>query len=186
MKKKNYVIYIFLVAILVVILVVFFIVIKSFYSKKNDIFIKYDSNSNIILSNLLPMTDIVGKEIKSDSHKNGVTGYIEFEVKSSVDKRVKFDIYLIKNNLKNEIPTKFIKLYLTDEFDNVIKLNDSFEILTYYDLKDYDNSENKLLYSGTIEDKKCKKFRLRMWVADTYELTLDERNFSAKLNVVQK
>ena len=188
MKKflKDYELYVIPIVVVMVILFGIFVVIGNFYSSGEVVSIKYSGNQIISISNSLPMTDVVGKGINFENHKAGITGYLEFEVKSNVSRKVKYDIYLTKDDLENEVPIKFVKLYLTDENDKVIEELEFASVLTYYDLDDLSDSNDKLLYSGTLKDKESKKFKLRMWVADTYELTTDEKKFSVKLDIKKK
>ena len=114
-------------------------------------------------------------------------GYLEFEVSSSIDRKVEYEKYLTKNDFELEVPPKFVKVYLTDENDVLIESVKSSKIPTYFDLKVSDiNPSGRVLYSGNLKNKGSKKFKLRMWVADTYELTVDARNFSVNLNVKEK
>ena len=39
------------------------------------------------------------------------------------------------------------------------------------------------LFSGYLKDKGSKKFKLRMWTADTYELSATTSIFSVKIDV---
>ena len=57
-------------------------------------------------------------------------------------------------------------------------------MLTYSDLDNFnDDQDSKILYTGLLTGKKSQKFRLRMWVADTYGLIADTRMFSTKISV---
>ena len=137
----------------------------------------------IVISNKLLMSDFAGKKLNFDNKKSGTNDYIEFEIKSKAKGKLKYEIYLTKENADAEIPQKFVKVYLTDEND--FSLMDTNELIpTYYDLKVADsNLSGKLLYSGVFKDNESKKFRLRMWVADTYEIKKDLDIFSVKLNI---
>lgn len=141
-------------------------------------------DEKIVLNNSLLLTDTMGKNLSMDNMKLGTTGYTEFEVKSKVDEKIKFEIYLLKEDAEPEIPLQYIKVFLTDEDDNVISSFDGASVPTFYDLKVSDvNLNGKLLYSGSFKNKESKKFKLRMWVADTYEITPSENIFSVKLKV---
>lgn len=145
------------------------------------------NDGEVIIGNSLPITDEVGKAISIDNYKAGTMEYVEFEVKSNVDGNVKYEVYLTKGESEIEVPVKFVKVYLTDSNDKVLKYFDESKVPTYYDLKLAETDPSgKLIYSGTIKNKGSQKFKLRMWVADTYELTPEEVNFSAKLNVKVK
>ena len=157
------------------------------YSDSNLLTIRYSSNEKFTISNLLPMTDEVGKTITLESNKEGTTAYLEFEVSSSGNKKTSYEIYLVKDTLDVEVPVKFVKVYLTDDNDVALKNFDVANLPTYYDLRVSDiDPSGKVLYSGTIKNQDTQKFRLRMWVADTYELTTDVKKFSVKVFVKEK
>lgn len=182
-KNKNVILGIFIM-ILVSIVVLFL----SFKQKTYDdsaLTINYLSKDyKLVVSNTLPMTDVIGKEISLKNYKENVTGYVEFEVKSNIDSKVKYEIYLTKENNDLEVPVKFVKVYLTDYDNKPLKYFDGTKVPTYYDLNlASKNPGGKLIYSGSLKGGESKKFKLRMWVADTYELTADEISFSANLMV---
>lgn len=183
---KKYKVFIILMVVFLLVFYLLFITNGGSYDD-NVLDIKYSSKEVLTINNVLPITDAVGKDIDVQNNKEGITQYLEFEVNSVVDGRVKFEIYLTKNNVDSEIPDKFVKLYLTDQNDTPLKNFDNAAIPTYYDLKVSDiEPSGKLIYSGVLKNKESKKFKLRMWVADTYELTTDTKSFSAKLNVKVK
>lgn len=182
-KYKMLVISIFVVLILSGCL---FLILDS-HSDNNLLTVSYSSNEKFTISNLLPMTDKVGKKITLESNKNGTTAYLEFEVSASGNKKTSYEIYLVKDTLEVEVPVKFVKVYLTDDNDVALKNFDVANLPTYYDLRISDiDPSGKLLYSGTIKNQDTQKFRLRMWVADTYELTTDVKKFSVKVFVKEK
>lgn len=176
-----------LVVCVVAIVIIIFLI--SLFSGKeyseDSITLNYLSNSKeLVVSNSLPMTDEVGKNISVSNYSSGITSYVEFEVKSNVDDKIKYEIYLTKEDLELEVPVKFVKVYLTDSDDVALKYFDESQVPTFYDLRLADtNPSGKLLYSGTLKKMESKKFVLRMWVADTYGLTQEKISFSAKLNV---
>lgn len=145
------------------------------------------STEKIVINNDLLLTDAVGKNITAETTKVGTTGYAEFEVKSNVDSKIKYEIYLKKEDASPEIPVDFVKVYLTDENDKPLTELVNGACPTYFDLKVADNDlGGKLLYSGSFNNKESKKFKLRMWVADTYELKAETNIFSVKINVKVK
>ena len=99
-------------------------------------------------------------------------------------RKVKYEVVLSKEDASPEIPLEYVKVYLTDENDNPLLDSSNGKVLSYFDLKVADsNLSGKLLYSGYLKDKGSKKFKLRMWTADTYELTSTTSIFSAKIDV---
>ncbi len=179
--------------ICIYLIIIFVIVLLLLFFGKKD----YDDSAialnhivgeeTIVIGNGLPMTDEMGKKLSISNFKKGTNGYIEFEVKSLVNDRIKYEIYIKKDNHEVEIPLKYVKVYLVDEDNNELEYFDGSRVPTYYDLRLAEkNPSGKLLYSGSLKKNESKKFKLRMWVADTYELTPEEVNFSVKLDVSVK
>lgn len=170
-----------------IVIILMSLIFKEDYGDDSISFNYLSDNEEIVVSNSLPMTDEVGKNISASNYKSGITEYVEFEVKSNVSDKVKYEIYLTKEDLELEVPVKFVKVYLTDSDDVALKYFDESQVPTFYDLRLADtNPSGKLLYSGTLKSNESKKFVLRMWVADTYALTPEKVSFSAKLHVKVK
>ena len=183
--KKYWFIFVLIFIILIVCLI--FLFNKREFSD-NDIKLEYlVGNEEVIVSNSLPMTDMVGKTISVDNYKAGSISYVEFEVSSNVDEKIEYEVFLTKNNVDLEVPVKFVKVYLTDDNNTELKYFDESRVPTYYDLRLADtNASGRLIYSGSLKKKGSQKFVLRMWVADTYELTAEDVTFSANINVKVK
>lgn len=186
MSKKMEIVKHYLVPIFII-LAVFgfctFFLLENIPHSADDLDVNY-SSKKIIINNDLLLTDVVGKNISEDNLKVGTTGYVEFEVSSKLDEKVKYEVVLTKENASPEIPLEYVKVYLTDENDNPLLDSTSGKVLSYFDLKVADSNLNgKLLYSGYLKDKGSKKFKLRMWTADTYELTATTSIFSAKVDI---
>lgn len=183
----KYKLSIVLVFIGIIFIICFSFAINSHSFNDNALSVYYLNEKDITVSSALPITDSVGKKIDLDKSKMGTVGYMEFEVKSKVEEKVKYELFLTKNDNEMEIPIKFVKVYLTDENDVAFYNFDVSRMPTYDDLKDADSdSSGKLLYSGVLKGKENKKFKFRMWVADTYELSKEIRLFSVKMNVKVK
>lgn len=178
----------FIIALTVVVVLIIFIILcikpeKEYDSSVLEVNFLTD-NKELIISNSLPMTDEVGVFIDSSNSIDGTTSYVEFEVKSNIEDKVKYELYLTKDTHELEVPVKFVKVYLTDYNDNKLKYFDGASVPTFYDLRlASTNVGGKLIYSGYLKNKGSQKFKLRMWVADTYELTAEEIKFSTELNV---
>lgn len=176
---KKY--YIFLILVFSVIVIFMFVYNFSNYDE-NAVVLNTEDNK-ITISNRLLMTDVVGKDLTLEKNVDGVTGYIEFDIQSLTDKRVNYEIYLTNDNLKQDIPIKFVKIYLTDDND-IPMIDEGSGVLTFYDMKQSrDNINDRVLYSGSLKNGESKKFKLRMWVADTYALTVNSKEFSVNLKV---
>ena len=114
---KNYVIPI------IIILTVFgcctFYLLDNIPHSDSDLSTEF-SSKKIVINNDLLLTDVVGKNISKDNLKVGTTGYVEFEISSNVDEKVKFEVVLKKEDASPEIPLEYVKVYLTDENDNPV------------------------------------------------------------------
>lgn len=175
-----------ILGLLIVVLVLICVFRAGQIDKEDALDVRFSHDPVVKISNQISLTDAVGKNISIQSYKDGVVGYVDFEVNSKVSKTVSYEVYLTKENLSLEVPAKFVKVYLTNQNDELLS-NDDSKILTYYDLRlSSVDAGGKLLYSGKLAGEKQQKFRLRMWVADTYELTNESRKFISKINVKVK
>ena len=98
---------------------------------------------------------------------------------------IEYEIYLVKNKVKEkEISEKFIKMYLTDHNNipldgfekNLIPVFSNLVILN-------DKANGKLLYRGKINANSKLKFKLRIWVSDSYAISKENEQFSFSINV---
>lgn len=181
---KKYGFYIGVGLLCLIVIIIFSLVLNNTRYDDSAISVEYDDDNVISVVNVLPMTDRIGKLIGTEANDAGITGYVEFEVKSLVDGKVDYEVYLVKNDVENEVPVKFIKVYLTDENETELINFEKTNLPTYYELKVSDIApDGKIIYEGSLKNKKSMKFKLRMWVADTYEITAEEKSFSAEVYV---
>lgn len=182
-KKWLYVLF----STLVIIVVITLFVLNRESHSKNSLLFESSENGLIFINNSLPMTDEVGKKIDALSHDMEAVSYLEFEVNSLVNNKLKYEIILEVDDENSTIPIEYVKLYLTDENDKPIDAYDCVGLPTIRNLeKNVYESDNFVLYRGTLKDKTSHKFRLRVWVADTYELSADEKEFRGKLSLNTK
>lgn len=150
----------------------------------NDISLKNKELNKIGIKNRLSLSDKNGMKIDSEEDMDGVQDIFDFDVASNYDEDVYFEIYL-SEYLFNNLDSKYIKIYLenreTGEAINLVK----GLVPTYYDLLvSSSNSNAKRLYYGLIKGKEIKKYRLRVWLSDSYPLNADETEyFNMKLHV---
>lgn len=151
----------------------------------HDISLKFVEENAITIANMLPISDAVGKRIQSKGDKEGVQGYFDFIVQSQVSEKINYEIYLTRKSFDKEIEPNYVKLYLTDAVDDKpVAGYDKNRVPTYSDLRVSTNNLNgRRLYFGSLSNKESKKFRLRMWLSDTYVLTAEEKKFAVKINV---
>ena len=119
-------------------------------------------SSDKTLTNVIPLSDIDGKTISD---------YFDFTVNSTVDtEKIYYEVYLLPKS-GNTLDTSYLKVYLTDQSDNLIKG------VTYYSsLQESEKDEDgKVIYKGLIElnnnhttKTETKDFRLRLWLDENY------------------
>ena len=150
----------------------------------NDISLKNKELNKIGIKNRLSLSDKNGMKIDSEEDMDGVQDIFDFDVASNYDEDVYFEIYL-SEYLFNNLDSKYIKIYLenreTGEAINLVK----GLVPTYYDLLvSSSNSNAKRLYYGLIKGKEIKKYRLRVWLSDSYPLNANETEYcNMKLHV---
>lgn len=150
----------------------------------NDISLKNKELNKIGIKNRLSLSDKNGMKIDSEEDMDGVQDIFDFDVASNYDEDVYFEIYL-SEYLFNNLDSKYIKIYLENrETGEAINLVKGF-VPTYYDLLvSSSNSNAKRLYYGLIKGKEIKKYRLKVWLSDSYPLNADETEyFNMKLHV---
>lgn len=138
----------------------------------------------IVISNNYLMSDELGKQITMDNQIGGTTGYVDFNVQSKVDGKVKYEVVLVREQSDPEIDTKFVKVYLTDSNDKAYEKFNLTNLPSYYDLRVSETDPSgRVLYSGYLTKKGSQSFRLRLWTADTHEIVTENKIFAVKLKV---
>ena len=132
-------------------------------------------------------------DIMSNDKGKAKTSYFDFNIKLKADanKTVKYNIYLTKSTTSTLDNSK-LKIYLTDQSNNVIKDVTSVQSLEKF--SKYDNSY--LLYqkeiTSTNNTEATDYYRLRVWIDDSLGTsitendgvhTIEEPNFSYKFTV---
>ena len=184
---------IFIFVIIVLVLLVGICSYYVFFRNKSDssiIFIHSDNNDIISIENSLPIEDSVGKLLSSDETNNKLKGYFEFVLSPKIPKNslIHYEIVAEKVPANNEISDKYVKVYLSDgEYDLPVKGYNLSDIPTYAELNNSNiDSRYKVLYSGTFNNNKEKKFILRMWLADNYIVNDIDKKFSIRISVKVK
>lgn len=136
-----------------------------------------ESDTNIIkIDNALPIADEVGKKQNE---------YFDFTLKATIagTTTINYDLYAEEIPVQNGLDYKDVKLYLEELNGNEYK--------SVLEPKIYSMNDEKgmLLYSSSFvngDNKKniiSKKYRFRMWLADSYEYDDVPRSFKVKVNV---
>ncbi len=186
-NKKQ--LYLAIIIIIILFSCSFFFLLGSFKKEEshneNELKIEFLDNENINLNNTLPVSDKIGKSYDGYGVADGVQGYNEFSIENNSEIENEYEIYLVKNKVKEkEISEKFIKMYLTDHNNipldgfekNLIPVFSNLVILN-------DKANGKLLYRGKINANSKLKFKLRIWVSDSYAISKENEQFSFSINV---
>ena len=166
--KRNIVIIIGIIAFIVILGGISF---SYFVYNKNlgdvsvntgEISINYsDVNGNMSLIGIVPKSDNEGK-ISTD--------YIDFTVDGIVDTdKIYYELSMIPDS-GNTIDAQYVKVYLTDQEDNVIS-----GVSVYSNLSLNEKETGKRIYRETIDPNQdgtkktyTKDFRLRVWLDENY------------------
>ncbi len=148
------------------------------YSEKTD---------GINIENSLPLSDEVGKNLQNSSVDGVIQGYFDFTVSASLvgNSIINYEVYSEKVIVPNEISEDYVKIYLTDGItENPYPGYDGASVPTYSELRVAESDPaGRRLYTDTFSTTSSKNFRLRMWLADTYTISNDPKEFSIKINV---
>lgn len=155
-------------------------------NKKASIVFSYNNNSELIISNTSPITDELGKNIDFKSNEDKIV-YSEFSISSDMvgyDK-IDYEIYAKEINTSNAISSNYIKVYLTEANTDRALINaNSKRVKTFDELLNSSSDEDaKRLYKGTLEKGEVEDFKFRMWLADTYTVSNELKNFEINLYV---
>ena len=185
LKKKvfNYRGILFLSSIFLI-----FIIINClpFVLKKEQSDLLFDGESEIVVLSKLPITDGSAKELKLDTVQEGIIGYAEFSVKMPDKFRgiSRYEIYLDDITAKETFKYDYIKVYLTDFNDRPYKQYIGNSVPSYKDLRvSLNDASKKILISDELKAGEEKKYKLRIWLSDTYVLSNVEKEFKGKIGV---
>lgn len=171
-----------------ILILVFIIVVNSIpiFVQKEVPEVSISGNTEIKLLEKLPITDISGKNLKVEKIQDGIIGYSEFAIKLSDDCEdiVDFEIYLTDITEVGKFKYDYVKIYLTDENDVPYKMYDSNLIPTYSDMRNsLNNPEKRIILADRIKCGQEKKFKLRIWLLETYVLSDESKEFLGKISV---
>lgn len=156
-------------------------------TKKNNnnpsISVEFVQDNKIIITNKLPLIDVVGKKLQYDTESEN-QAYLDFNISSDSNEQVNYEIYIEKLEVDNEMDSHYVKVYLTDDNDQPYEGFDSNASPTYFDLRVSNIKPSaKRLYSGALDSEKTQKFRVRVWVSDSYVVRKDIERFSFEINI---
>lgn len=172
MKKLNYREIFIIVMTIIALLAISFLIInnKTVGSKKDFLYLE-TKKSNLKINNSQTVSDKIGIDKKSGS------GYANFIIKADKLKsdEIEYEIYVKQINSVNSINKKYVKLYLTEKSMNRGLID---KPKTFDSLKVAKTDMNaRQIYSGKIKKKEKINLELKMWLADTYTITNEKKNF---------
>lgn len=193
LDKFNHHRTLFISFILILVAIVMFVLCLFLYffsnvsvTKNATLVFSYSENSGeLVVDNSMPITDSVGKQLDFSIDQTKY-GYSEFSIFANMEglKSIDYEIYAIPVGVALELPTSYVKVYLTDG-ENDLPVDGYRKLVpTYSELKvARSDPAGKKIYSGTLKKDEIKKFRLRTWLADTYPITTDMRSFKMLLYI---
>lgn len=173
--------------------------------KTGTMSMEYTEGENAIqITNAMPVADAVGKKInpndagEAGTVADGASGVFDFTVKADISGKaaIQYEIAAIKQPIETSdslgaLENEEVKLYLTkDETDGDTYSTEAMAPKVYTpisgesDLGAPDGA--MILESGTIEESKTVKYRLRMWVDEHYEIVGIPEQFKVRINVYGK
>ena len=162
--------------------------IRNQYSQANYLEFRFLSDDMIHISNILPISDELGKKITKKEVEEGIQNIIDFEITNTSSSDSNFEVFLTKQFSNcSSIKDHYIKFYLTDQNDVPFDKFNRSEIPTFNDLYSIvDKPESKLLYKGNIYANSKQKFRLRAWLSDSYGVSNDLEEITINVGVREK
>ena len=184
---KNNILFLLIIVIVIVLLIIagflYYLRTKEGTAINENNVVLYSNIENITLKSGLSSSDKFGKSFSKNT--NSSFGYLDFEIVNVCDTAQNYQIFVKKNYIEqNEINSNYIKFYLTDQDDYPIGEFDSNIVPSFNKLKYIeDKPSSKLLYSGKLDSYQNKRMRLRVWIAENYVSTDDDKVFSFDIGV---
>ena len=142
-----------------------------------------ETTNGINLTDALPMTDEVGKALKDENQ------YFDFTVKADItgDTTINYAITATKES-DSTLPEDGVKLYLTNmdnTADTQILAPTKFNAIPKTGAGEASGApqDQAKLHTGTFTASATHAYRLRMWVADDYEVSGTSKTFKVRVNV---
>jgi len=185
---KKHIKKIILIFLFIILVFFAFFLYQKYTDNSNALQVKYINSNAIVLKNILPITDEIGKNIKIDSAKPGTAGYVEFLIANNSKKSLDYEIYLTPQvEDGNKVDDKYIKLYLNNKDGESLKGFETNILPTFSELNVLsDLPASRLLYSGTLKGFQKEKLFFRTWIADNYGKSDESEIFKFDLNVRAK
>ena len=144
------------------------------------------TGTGINITNAFPVSDTLGKAYSSDDQ------VFDFKVESEIvgEASIPYEVTVGKTD-SSTLDEEYVKLYLTDTTENDEEV--LLDVTRYNNLPESATEEDeKQIYFDEVEanENYLKKFRLRMWIADTdiedettKQEDINDKTFTVKVNV---
>ena len=142
-----------------------------------------ESENAINLTNALPMTDEVGKALATQNQ------YFDFTVKADITGTTTINYAITATKEEGStLPESGVKVYLTDmdgNADSQILAPTKVSALSKTSGSEASGAPEGqyILKTDTFSATSSHDFRLRMWIADDYQVTGQAQTFKLKVNV---
>lgn len=136
----------------------------------------------ISIKSAFPISDEVGKTLTSDSYSGYDQGYYDSTLSCKCKGTCKgtYEIYAINNSTEPKLNAQYVKTYVTDGEATERELTG---VKRFSDLETAQSDPSGVvIYKGTFSGSFSQKIRLRMWLADDYDISDDSKIFKARLN----
>lgn len=150
------------------------------------IIMSYTEETNgINLTNAFPMTDDIGMTLDKENQ------YFDFTVSATItgDIDIAYSVNMMKE-LESSIPDTGVKVYLTSMDENIEEKLEGWETpkrISELSKSVADTSITRdgqyVLTTRIFKASDVHRYRLRMWVADDYEVTGATETYKARVNV---
>lgn len=172
--KKSFIILVFVCLLL---FLVYYASVKMIYSNNGKVIMDVP-NLTLTIGNQAPLSDKSGMSLNVSDLDTGIIDEASFSITADGDTR--YDIYLTSD----DSDLKYVKVYLTDGTNVPLPDYKKNVIPTCGNLKSLKDLPAGLsLYSGKLLNGSTKNFKLRIWLSDSYPVTLNKKDFTLKVNV---
>lgn len=153
-------------------------------NSEESLMIKSNDNLVIELDNNLPLSDKLALENSKETVSGEVFKNIQFEVINGSDSDLNYELYITKEEQKDEIKGKFIKMFLTKGNGDAVSGFNSDSVPSYDKLNAIDDLPgSRILYRGSIKGNSKEKFDFKTWISDSYKKYDKNENFIYKISV---
>ena len=178
--------YLIIILVFITLTIVFYAYYREHYKiVAGNLEVNFEKSDIIEINNKLPLSDTLGKSYNGTGMEEGIAGYSSFSITNPNDFRVKYEIYITRQNVSSkDISGKYVVFYLTDEDDKPLVGFSKNKLPVYNDFKGLDDKPiSRLIYSGKLDALSTQNVKLRTWVSDAYALINEEEAFSFDIDV---